>query len=188
MRAKVGGGFGNAVARFQDIVLREWVCPDLRELRLTISRPMIWLDEDYDYDYDSDSDSDSEHMDPHLVRAMAKQAYGKIGNLSKLEILWLGCDNGENPETPKEDYEYDLTLKHGWLGEFAGLRELKHLQMLSDFWSRMGQAEVEFMYAHWPKLEKITFGFYDSEYSEDIMGEPHWQWLKEMRPHLEYGL
>ncbi|KAF9362846.1 hypothetical protein BGX34_005386 [Mortierella sp. NVP85] len=177
---------GNASVRFQDIVLQEWVCHDLRDLRMIISRPRIGLEEEEEEDSDKESESEAERMDPDLVRAMAKKAYGQIGRLSKLEILCLGCDEREEQETPMEDYEYDLTLEHGWLAELAGLRELRHLHMATDFWSRMGQAEVEFMDANWPKLEKITFRCYGSESSEGIMERPHWQWLQERRPHLEH--
>jgi hypothetical protein len=31
--------------------------------------------------------------------------------------------------------------------------------MGTDFWSRMGQAEVEFMDANWPRLKSVSFGF-----------------------------
>ncbi|KAF9362844.1 hypothetical protein BGX34_005384 [Mortierella sp. NVP85] len=188
--------YGNAIVRFQDMVLQEWVCHDLKELNLTITRPRVGLggrEEDEDEDEEENEDDDEEdsgegseleygRMDPQLARVIAKQGYGQIGRLSKLETLCLGCDTRKDPDTPKKDYEYDLTLEYGWLGELAGLKELRHLQMVTDFWSRMGQAEVEFMDANWPKLEKITFGYYlfgDSR-------EPHWDWLQEKRPHLLY--
>ncbi|KAF9099021.1 hypothetical protein BGX27_000674 [Mortierella sp. AM989] len=78
----------------------------------------------------------------------------------------------------------DLTLKHGWLAELAGLKELQQFFMVSDFWSKMGQDEVEFMHVNWPRLERITFE--DSFVADKaaIEQQSHWQWLKVQRPKL----
>ncbi|KAK3823080.1 MAG: hypothetical protein J3Q66DRAFT_330802 [Benniella sp.] len=183
---------GDAIMSFQDMVLQEWVCHDLKELELTITRPRVGLggrEEDEEEDEEED-DEDEEKGDPEeseleYGRAMAKQGYGQIGRLSKLEMLCLGCETRQEPDTPEKDFEYDLTLERGWLGELAGLKELRHLQMATDFWSKMGQAEVEFMDANWPKLEKITFGCYGLS---DSPRKAHWIWLQKKRPHLQYRL
>jgi hypothetical protein len=51
-----------------------------------------------------------------------------------------------------ESREHDLTLERGWLGELAGrTRETEGIEALWQCLSRMGQTEVEFMDAQWPK-------------------------------------
>ncbi|KAF9362845.1 hypothetical protein BGX34_005385 [Mortierella sp. NVP85] len=156
--------YGNAILSFQDMVLQEWVCHDLKELNLTITRPRVARGEEEE-------------------DVMAKQAYEQIGRLSKLETLCLGCVRRQDPDASVRESEYDLTLERGWLAGLAGLKEMRYFYMATDFWSRMGQAEVEFMDANWPKLEKITFGRYGSRGDFD---KPHWDWLQEKRPHLQY--
>ncbi|KAF9104456.1 hypothetical protein BGX27_010081 [Mortierella sp. AM989] len=113
---------------------------------------------------------------PDMV-ADAKVAYSQIGRLIKLEKLALECDMSN-------DSRMDLTLKHGWLAELAGLKELQQFFMVSDFWSKMGQDEVEFMHVNWPRLERITFE--DSFVADKaaIEQQSHWQWLKVQRPKL----
>ncbi|KAF9344820.1 hypothetical protein BGX26_003857 [Mortierella sp. AD094] len=102
-------------------------------------------------------------------------AYAQIGRLVNLEKLGLGWDLCEHI-TRAEDFEFDLTLEHGWLAELGGLKELKHFYMATQFWSTMGQAEVEFVDANWPQLERITFG--DRNIVTVLTGfleEPHWR-------------
>ncbi|KAF9362847.1 hypothetical protein BGX34_005387 [Mortierella sp. NVP85] len=188
------GGWERAVMKFQDVVSRAWVCHDLRELQLTFGRPTIdQQEEDMDLDETSKSDlaiaDDGESRNrlgrqrfETWVRRIAKDAYGQIGRLSRLEELCIGYDECEEPEG---NYEYDLTLEHGWLGELAGLKELKHFHMAVDFWTRMGQPEVEFMDAQWPKLDTITF---QNSLLKILVMEPHWQWLQEKRPYLQYEM
>ncbi|KAF9362849.1 hypothetical protein BGX34_005389 [Mortierella sp. NVP85] len=124
-----------------------------------------------------DSDSDSHHQRSEDRRRQGREAFRQIGRLVRLEALCLDCDEYDDPEC-----QYNLTLERGWLGELAGLKELKRLRMGADFWSRMGQTEVEFMHAQWPKLEMITF----QTHLEQFLTSPHWQWLQERRPNLRY--
>ncbi|KAF9981442.1 hypothetical protein BGZ65_003940 [Modicella reniformis] len=162
---------GEAVICFNEVV-SEWVCRDLKELHLVLSRPRIlslyepteWLETQ--------------------VRRMGKSVYGQIGRLVRLEILSLAFDEGEYPNAQTKEFEYDLTRERGWLAELAGLKELRHFDAATDFWSRMGQGEVEFMDAQWPKLEKMTFKVFSLEI---IMKEPHWQWLQKRRPNLKFS-
>ncbi|KAK3823073.1 MAG: hypothetical protein J3Q66DRAFT_424642 [Benniella sp.] len=176
---------GSAAIELQDV---RFACHDLKELQLTLAMP-YFDKEEYDYSPDSDLDSDEEE-DPSdyferclaefgdCIQNWAKDAYTQIGSLSKLETLSLDYKEGE-----WIGFDRDLTLKHGWLRQLAGLKELKHFHMAADFWSEMGRAEVEFMDAHWPKLEKIEFSCEDLE---DIVKKPHWQWLQNRRTSLRY--
>ncbi|KAK3818654.1 MAG: hypothetical protein J3Q66DRAFT_368730 [Benniella sp.] len=175
-----------AVIEFQHV---KFGCRDLKDLQLTMAQP----DMNPGTDYFGEEDEEEENEDPlpggHLerfgrwVRRKAEEAYSEIGSLSKLESLSVGCQETDSQD-PVFDHRYDLTLEHGWLRQLAGLKELKRLQMSSDFWSEMGQAEVEFMDAEWPKLEKIEF----SKNTKSQVKEHHWKWLQARRPGLVYEL
>ncbi|KAK3823079.1 MAG: hypothetical protein J3Q66DRAFT_330799 [Benniella sp.] len=192
------------MVEYQDVVLQEWVCRDLVELQLALGRPSIEPgvdesisnEEEYAIDNgNNDGDDGDEGRRLQLYTAWAcrkaKEAYGQIGRMTKLEGLHLGSSERRQwLSAMMNGPEYDLTLEHGWLGELAGLKELKHFGMTTNLWSRMGQVEVEFMDAQWPKLEMITFNIFDPESNsaefEFIIKERHWQWLQERRPHLRY--
>jgi hypothetical protein len=173
-----------AAIEFQHV---EFGCRDLKELQLTLHRPDI--DPLHDSFGSDDDDDDDEKDDDRLYDRFnswearkAEEAYAQIGSLSKLESLSLNGDTVV--DGPKgQSHNNDLTLEHGWLQKLEGLKELKHFHMATDFWHEMGQAEVEFMDAQWPKLESIEFSCQDLE---EIVVKPHWRWLKERRPHLEY--
>ncbi|KAK3823068.1 MAG: hypothetical protein J3Q66DRAFT_137810 [Benniella sp.] len=173
-----------AAIEFQHVEFR---CRDLKELQLTLHRPDIdplhdpFGSDDEEEDEEEDEDRVYERFSSWEERK-AKEAYAQIGSLSKLESLSLNGDTVVNG--PKgQSHNNDLTLEHGWLQKLEGLKELKHFHMAADFWSDMGQAEVEFMDTQWPKLESIEFSCQDLE---DIVEKPHWRWLKERRPYLEY--
>jgi len=78
------------------------------------------------------------------------------------------------------------TLPRGWLSELANLKKLRHFFLMTDLWSKMTQADVQFMDGNWPQLERITFGFRKAQLA-DIVCQPHWQWLKEKRPWIQYS-
>jgi hypothetical protein len=155
--------------RFQDAVFNEWVCSDITVLQLRLDR---WV-----------SVPEGEREEEVLAQT-AQRVYTQIGRLAKLEELRLGCEISESMSAPEEAFSKDLTLEHGWLAEFAGLKRLRYFRMDGDFWSSMGQLEVEFMDSNWPKLESITAACDDLK--NEVFSLPHWQWLKERRPHLEY--
>ncbi|KAK3823067.1 MAG: hypothetical protein J3Q66DRAFT_366271 [Benniella sp.] len=175
---------GGAVIELQNVKFK---CHDLKELQLTMAQPDMNPETD-----DFSEEEEEEHDDLLLggrrerfgrwIRRKAEEAYTEIGSLSKLESLSVGCEEKDYQE-PVLDHKCDLTLEHGWLQQLAGLKELKRIQMTSDFWSEMGQAEVEFMDAQWPKLEMILF---NSTNLKAIVGEPHWEWLQKRRPQLTY--
>ncbi|KAI7831366.1 hypothetical protein BC939DRAFT_498818 [Gamsiella multidivaricata] len=79
---------------------------------------------------------------------VGKKLYEQIGRLSLLEGLSLDCNYFAR-------VEWNLTLSKGWLMELAGLKKLHHLSIGIQYWYRMGQAEVEFMDAHWPMLRTV---------------------------------
>ncbi|KAK3823072.1 MAG: hypothetical protein J3Q66DRAFT_137827 [Benniella sp.] len=179
------GRTGSAAIDLQDV---RFLCHDLKELQLTLEMP--YFDKlEYGYDIEDDLDSDEEvdsddfferclEKFEECVKDWAKDAYTEIGSLSKLETLSLNHEKSE-----WVGFGFDLTLKYGWLRQFAGLKELKHFHMAANFWSKMGQAEVEFMDTHWPKLEKIEFS---CKNLNTIIEKPHWQWLQKRRPHLRF--
>ncbi|KAG0222436.1 hypothetical protein BGX31_009153 [Mortierella sp. GBA43] len=194
---------------FHHKIRRRWACRDLKELHLVLDR--LCADEQDLYYNASDEDDDEDDRYPthdsefnscttgwgdgeareyyaisSWVECMATAAYGRIGQMVKLETLCLSDNihryepnDYENDCTP----EWDLTLDRGCLDSLSELKELRHFGMGTRFWARMGQDEVEFMDEEWPKLEKISFG---EGALEDIISQPHWQWLQERRPYLEY--
>ncbi|KAF9344628.1 hypothetical protein BGX34_005469, partial [Mortierella sp. NVP85] len=150
-----------AAIEFQDV---EFECRDLKELQLTLHRPDIDpLDELFGSDDDEEKDNDRVHERFYSwEKRKAEKAYTQIGSLSKLESLSLNGDTVVKGPSG-QCHNNDLTLEHGWLQKLEGLKELKHFHMATDFWSDMGQAEVEFMDTQWPKLESIEFSCEDLE-------------------------
>ncbi|KAF9186871.1 hypothetical protein BGZ51_001727 [Haplosporangium sp. Z 767] len=118
------------------------------------------------------------------VIAGAQRLYEQIGRLTELEVLRL--DSGQGmlfvQDYDMEGFSWDLTLSRGYLRKLSGLKKLRKLSLMEDFYSRMGQAEVEFIDAEWPRLELIEFKWKLSR----ISSTPPWRWLKERRPGLRY--
>ncbi|CAO3566662.1 unnamed protein product [Mortierella alpina] len=123
---------------------------------------------------------DAEYAADVWTAAASKYLYYQIGRLVKLEVLALGIDNGDFTNANKGDYAWDLTLTRGWLGQLAGLRNLKVLRLQGDLWSGMGQAEVEFIHEHWPLLREITL----QGYILQLDLQSPWLWLLNKRPYL----
>ncbi|KAI8351908.1 hypothetical protein B0O80DRAFT_104509 [Mortierella sp. GBAus27b] len=155
---------------YEDMVSKEWICCDLKELHILLNRRSSCSRGD-------DRSSKGSYSEVDLQRReLVKKALGQIGRLSKLETLCLGIY--QNFEEHK-----DFTLDHGGLLELAGLKKLRHFGLVEDRRLGMRQPEVEFMDSQWPQLEKVTF------YGVFVSGagsEPHWQWLRERQPRLEY--
>ncbi|KAF9110833.1 hypothetical protein BGX27_005823 [Mortierella sp. AM989] len=175
---------GDVALTFQDVVSKEWACLDLKELCIQLTR------RDRRLGPSGENEDGLIILESEELSKMAKLVYGQIGRLSKLEGLAIGHDQDEDWDEIEEIFQNDLTLKNGWLSELSGLKELKHFQMMTDFWTGMGQAEVEFMHENWPRLErlkKITFGIGWASFTNHIWEQPHWQWLKSQRPTLEFG-
>ncbi|CAO3566682.1 unnamed protein product [Mortierella alpina] len=191
--------------KFKHILDHEWSCVKLRELCLSMDRAidirsialtrlqelpalstrlLSWI-EHHTGSWIRDLDSAGWQELEYAVDAWAaKKVFSQIGRLACLEVLALGAKHclwreGESLLTS----QWDLTLSRGHLGELSGLRNLRHLHMRTDYWSKMGQAEVEFMDAEWPLLGDISFGLEKGEV-QDVVKQPHWQWLHQKRPHL----
>ncbi|KAF9347089.1 hypothetical protein BGX26_001402 [Mortierella sp. AD094] len=180
---------GHVAFAFKDIVSKEWACRDLKELCIQLNRRDRRLDYDIKEDDERFQDGGYNPTPQEFgeMNKMAKDVYAQIGRLSELEGLAICCDEDELWDDIEEAFKQDLTLENGWLKELVGLKELKHFQMMTNFWSCMGQAEVEFMHENWPCLERVTFGYGWSSSGNHVWEEPHWQWLKSQRPSLEYG-
>ncbi|KAK3823054.1 MAG: hypothetical protein J3Q66DRAFT_330752 [Benniella sp.] len=152
-----------AAITYRDAASGVWICHDIEVLYLRLDPIVTVLVADTIQD---------------TVDQKGKETYAQIGRLVKLEELGLGC-------TVSGPVMKDLTLENGWLAELAGLKELRHFHMLTDFWTSMGQAEIEFMVANWPKLERISIDL-EEDYSSEVeeFSKPHWQWLEEKRPYI----
>ncbi|KAK3805025.1 MAG: hypothetical protein J3Q66DRAFT_423548 [Benniella sp.] len=148
--------------KFEDAVSRTWICHDIKHLQLYLARCVNFPTQRL----------------LEIVNQIGKDVYAQIGRLVKLEELSLGYI--------LDPVVKDLTLEAGWLAELAGLKELRRFCMLTDFWTLMGQAEVEFMVNNWPNLEKISVHMNEEMdgFDPDIFSKPHWRWLKEKRPHI----
>ncbi|KAK3823041.1 MAG: hypothetical protein J3Q66DRAFT_330730 [Benniella sp.] len=152
---------------FRD-VLTEWVCRDITVLDLRLERQV---------------DVPEGRSEGEVMAEAAQRVYSQIGRLVKLEDLRLYY------------YEhcgrvgwlvYDLMLEIGWLGELAGLKNLRHFGTDSHNWDFMGPAEVEFMDTNWPKLQSITSGGVTSLYGSRSQMDL-WNRMKERRPYIVYN-
>lgn len=152
---------------FRDISKSEWVCTELRELGVTLNRCR------FQRDPSGDLGEEEEQNDPHvwLDAGVTQRAYQQIGRLEKLEVLEIDIDRSFRTRATENDYVWDLTIWKGWLGEWAGLKNLRSLRIRADFWSNIGQLDVEFMHEHWPLLNEIVFYCDVSQFHT----EPHWQ-------------
>ncbi|KAG0197315.1 hypothetical protein BGX28_009181 [Mortierella sp. GBA30] len=149
-----------------EAVHSEWLCLGLKELCVVLNRRDR-------YGYANSADS----------RECAKRFYQQLGRLTELEILALGTEEGRKGNLTVK-FGQDLTLaRNGHLRELAGLRKLRHLNMMNNLWEKMGQPEVEFMDKHWPVLNEISF---DVSAGSDMKNQPHWRWLKRRRPYLQF--
>ncbi|KAF9964746.1 hypothetical protein BGZ70_006002 [Mortierella alpina] len=163
---------------FRDISRGDWVCTELRQLGVILNRCRRERDA-------SGPLGEEEHQDdPHvwLTASATKRAYQQIGQLKKLEVLAIDIDRTSGTKAKELDYMLDLTLGQGWLGELAGLKNLRSLMLRADFWSGMGQEDVKFMHEHWPLLDEIIISSDDQE----LHTKKHWQWLLEKRPYLHF--
>ncbi|KAI8604726.1 hypothetical protein EDD21DRAFT_365512 [Dissophora ornata] len=163
-----------AALEYVDVLSRGWVCLELQELYLILDRN---LSDDSPLSV-PDSNDDLEEA------VAAREVYAQIGRLVQLEVLCLGCNASDYATVDEEAFAQDLTLKNGWLSELKGLGQLQHFRMVTNFWSHMGQAEVEFMDTHWPRLRTITFEWLEA--GDDITGAAHWRWLRKRRPGLQF--
>ncbi|KAF9289626.1 hypothetical protein BGZ68_008936 [Mortierella alpina] len=165
-------------------IRENWVCMELTKLGLTLNRYPMMENVIGELDGAMGSALDMEIWDEIGACILAdadKRVYTQIGRLAKLEILALDIVAAdEQTNALRGDYAWDLTLSHGWLGEMAGLKSLKSLRLEADFWSEMGQAEMEFMHEQWPSLREITL-------RGNVLllgGGSPWRWLLTKRPHL----
>ncbi|KAF9947990.1 hypothetical protein BGZ72_010093 [Mortierella alpina] len=182
---------GSTGIRFTDVSRSDWACMELRELCVTLNR-------DFDAEVEHQDDLAGDNIEAvharsqyepgineaerNLLELAAERVYTQIGRLRKLEKLTIDIDRSEDTIAVEWDYEWELTLNHGKLGELADLKNLRSLTLEGDFWSRMGQPEVEFMHEHWPMLEEIVlFGRVSK-----LRTLSHWQWLLDKRPQMRF--
>ncbi|KAF9958720.1 hypothetical protein BGZ70_009109 [Mortierella alpina] len=157
--------------KFEDIWSKDWACMELTKLGLTLDQffiinPALGM---------------REAEEKEFIANVARRVYTQIGRLQKLEVLALDIDTSKRSKAKPSDYAWDLTLSKGWLSEMAGLRRLKSLSQPEAFWSKMGHAEVEFIYEHWPSLKEINLQGHILQMS----AQSPWLWLLSKRPQLQ---
>ncbi|KAI8351913.1 hypothetical protein B0O80DRAFT_427657 [Mortierella sp. GBAus27b] len=157
---------GNQLIFLEHLLLEDWVCSDLKDFYVVISR------DGHSRDKYNKSDDD---MDGHSQAQMSqldkwtRKMYRRIGRLSKLGTLCLDCA----VRVGEEDGASDLTLDRGRLSELAGLKKLRHLSIPLSLCAQIGQAEIEFMDSQWPQLERFSLKYTQSE--RNITEKPQWQ-------------
>ncbi|KAF9284944.1 hypothetical protein BGZ68_004295 [Mortierella alpina] len=191
--------------QFQDVLDGEWVCLGLRELYLILDRTikvkalsqamrlesLALTGETATKDTGHEELHTGERSGRETMAWAAKRVYSQLGRLADLKILSIGfvMTDQERRKATGYSFQWDLTLSRGWLAELSGLKNLRHLHLRTDFWTRMGQAEVEFMDAKWPLLESVTFIIFrwysaETDLFLKLMQKPHWLWLQKRRPQL----
>ncbi|KAG0206892.1 hypothetical protein BGX28_001761 [Mortierella sp. GBA30] len=160
---------GKATIEFEDICNGPWVCTNLRELRLMFARRVRHLNT-----FSPTARKSISRADRIAAEAVVKHGYAEIGKLKNLEVLTLEANHND-------DLEGDATACEGWLAELSGLKKLRHLLVGKGFQRWINQYDVELMHAQWPLLSEVTFIDHP-----ELKSLPHWQWLREKRPNLQY--
>ncbi|KAF9182725.1 hypothetical protein BGZ51_004471 [Haplosporangium sp. Z 767] len=179
---------GQVALEFRDVLSSPWTCLGMRELCLTLGRSMSQESSaDGTFRALTTGSKETQAMSREFLAEAAEAVYRQIGQLTQLEVLSLGCDMSEEATTDPIEFEWDLTLTNGYLMQFRRLKRLRHLELRTDFWSKMGQREVEWMHETWPRLEQVTFMRVSTDKddpNEFVRHLPHWAWLKAKRPEL----
>ncbi|KAF9291677.1 hypothetical protein BGZ68_002999 [Mortierella alpina] len=103
-----------------------------------------------------------------------RKLFKNIGELTELEDLYI-----KHSPYGKWKFDKDWSLKVG-LGFLDGLVKLRKLRL--DYGvHHVGQAEIEFIYDHWPNLEEVYLHVESQDLSKC---RRIWGWLKSRRPYL----
>ncbi|KAG0200594.1 hypothetical protein BGX28_006390 [Mortierella sp. GBA30] len=195
--------------QFDDILSKEWVCIEMRELFLKLDRydfqeedrPPVCVDIVRQDSYNTPDEhcqgqKDLDDLSPQLLvrrrssttdQRSARRVYKQIGRLVGLQFVALAVHTQERPAHATARFAWDLTMRTGHLPELKGLKRLTHLHMADDLWTNMGQDEVEFMEAEWPVLVEVSFEMRTREDEfQALVKESHWRWLQGRRPTLHY--
>lgn len=155
-----------------------WVCHGLRRLCVQMEEP-------------------AHHLCPPPPKVARQKSwdhvvrfYKAIGRLEELEELTLGYGTaGIRTNISLTDLMLTTDKVEGCLGYLTQWRKLRHLRLMHDFWSRMGDPEIEFIAEHWPQLKKITFRTNDVNWLKTYLTDIYyWRKLKRLLPDLEYVL
>ncbi|KAG0379256.1 hypothetical protein BGX24_001079 [Mortierella sp. AD032] len=152
LRSKVPG---DAYVMLDDIAVADWVCLNLRFLRVAVGLNIE--------DQVSEDPEEVQRREGHF-RDLARQ----IGNLHRLRVLNLAAVT-VNPvgDAILGEFEFSgiLTLENAASGRHGHLSFLSELRGLEDVRGNLmrraldrpralGRAEVEFIAEHWPKMKK----------------------------------
>ncbi|KAF9572404.1 hypothetical protein EC968_009978 [Mortierella alpina] len=165
-----------------DTLKENWICMELKELGLTLDRfPIVDVFAELEaVEYEAEDIEDELDAANRLYTMAAESVYMQIGQLTKLETLVLDLRMNTENKGRESECAWDLTLSRGWLGELVDLKRLKVLRLQADFWSGMGQAEVEFIHEQWPLLTEISLR--GNVLPLDLQSP--WLWLLHKRPNL----
>ncbi|KAG0341621.1 hypothetical protein BG004_005970 [Podila humilis] len=177
-----------------------WACKDLVKLKIQlegIPRPDIKVA------FGQDRLRDATGADLFCVdksresRKIQRRCYEQLGNLKQLQVLTLShadkdgsypldLENSIVKMTDGREISLDrefqltcleMTVESG-LDLLAGLKELRELD-ITKMAHRIGVAELEWMQANWPRLEKLT-GLFDTRYP--LLQPGVLQWLRDVDP------
>lgn len=207
------GGDESTLLHSYETAMMNWRCKDsLQSLKLVLQYTEAIPRLLTDVVQDSSTVDDSNRARFSIYQFQKRRFYDQINRLKLLEELTLGYDvsliahqspslppdvalRGAFPEVEnmnRKEHQRaldlkmdDFTLPMG-LSRLTALKRLKKLSLVGDFWTLMGQEEVEFMHAHWKLLGSIEFSIEDKETFRGVIGCSHWVWLKQQRPELRY--
>ncbi|KAF9964802.1 hypothetical protein BGZ70_005911 [Mortierella alpina] len=148
-----------------------WACRHLRKLEWTIEEAGLDLDPEFNPGLPSERLGGED-----LGNVAMRKLFKNIGELTELEDLCL-----KHCCTSRWKFEKDWTLGGG-LGFLGGLVNLRKLRLDYGL-DHIGQAEVEFMYKHWPNLQEVVFEMVETQVDQYRLP---WEWLKSCRPDLKY--
>ncbi|KAF9563052.1 hypothetical protein EC968_005016 [Mortierella alpina] len=149
----------------------EWTIEVKETTLMLVQKQKLHLDPEFNPGLPSGKLSDED-----LAYMAMRKFFKKLGELTELEDLYIKHSNNSEWSLGK-----DWTLGVG-LRFLGGLVNLKKLRLDYGL-EHIGQAEVEFMYKHWPNLQEVIFCGEKSYV--DKYRDP-WFWLKSRRLYLTY--
>ncbi|KAF9993402.1 hypothetical protein BGZ79_001941, partial [Entomortierella chlamydospora] len=124
----------------------DWVCLKLENLELAVLDNRTGLVWEYE-----DMDIDTKEPQERETASALELFYEQLGQLTKLQHLRLGWRTVVYSQLMSH---LDLSIRNG-LTHLKGLKDLRVLDVGFIPQLKIGQMEVEWMAANWPKLERL---------------------------------
>ncbi|GJJ74950.1 hypothetical protein EMPS_07308 [Entomortierella parvispora] len=155
----------------------EWVCRGLRVLCVQMKDPA--------YGIDPTASEEAKQQNWEQVNRF----YLAIGQLEALEDLTLGYGASSFTSFMRlPDLLLTFQNTEGCLWYLTRWKKLRRLRLMNDFWSRMGEAEIDFISEHWPQLVDLTFRTDDIDWMRKFLNTMHcWRMLKRQLPNLAFS-